>query len=75
MSKEKKYAIELTEFGYGVYVQGVDYKGSQLTTVPEMALTFNSEKSADFFKQAFGVAEIFKIVDLSTKLKSYKTML
>jgi len=67
MSKEKKYAIELTQFGYGVYFQGVDYKGSQVTTVPEMALTFKSEKGAELFKQAFEADESFKVVDLSTK--------
>ena len=68
MLKEKKYAIDITESGYGFYIQGVDYKGIQATKLPEMALTFKSEKSADFFKQAFGTAESFKIVDLSTKL-------
>ena len=68
MSKEKKYAIELTEFGYGVYIQGVDYKGLQPTAVPKMALTFKSEKSAEIFKQAFEADESFKVVDLSTKL-------
>ena len=64
MSKEKKYAIELTEFGYPVYFQGIDYKGFQATEVVDTALTFNSEKSADLFKQAFGADESFKVVEI-----------
>ena len=68
MSEEKKYAIELTEFGYGVYFQGIDYKGFQATEVVDTALTFKSEKSAELFKQAFDADESFKLVDLNKKL-------